>query len=87
MAKIHKIEEGIDHILEENICLDCKHRFLDIKPANLWLKQLECPNCGKTGFIINTGEVIPNETYEKVCEENPELNIYRKYSWVYQYEE
>lgn len=87
MNKISHIEEAVDHILQELICINCKYRFLDLSPSTLWLKQLECPNCKETGYLINTGEVIPNETYERTCKEHPELKIYREYNWVYQKEE
>lgn len=84
---LHYIEEGIDHIISELICINCKYRFLDLRPCLTWLKDLECPNCKETGYLIETGEVISDSTYEKACKENPRYKIYRKYEQVYQNEE
>ena len=87
MGEIRKFEEGIDHIVEELICIECKHRFLDIRPLTSWLKDLECPQCGKMGYLINTGEIVTNTQYEKVCKQYSRYNIYREYKQIYQNEE
>ena len=87
MAEIHRFEEGIDHITSELICINCKHRFLNLRPLTVWLKDLECPNCKETGYLIETGEVIGTGVYEKVCKDNPEYHIYRRYEQIYQKED
>ena len=86
MGEIHNIEEGIDHIVEELICIECKHRFLDVRPLTSWLKDLECPNCNKMGYLINTGEIVTDGQYEKVCEQYKRYHIYREYKQIYQEE-
>lgn len=82
--KISYIEEAYDHILSELICINCKKRFMDIRPLKTWLKDLQCPECGEKGYLIETGEVISTGYYEKVVKENPEYKIYRYYSQIYQ---
>ena len=84
MARVYNFEEGLDHIVSELICINCKFRFLDLRTFKSWLKDLECPNCKQTGYLIETGEIISNGTYEKTCRENPEYKIYRRYEQVYQ---
>jgi len=45
----------------EMVCLMCLKRFIDVRPVGLLLKDMECPGCHKTGFIIETGEYMVNE--------------------------
>lgn len=52
------IEENMPHKVSEVICINCKHRWIAVRPTNTLLKSLECPKCGKQGFVIETGEVI-----------------------------
>ena len=42
----------------EMVCLMCLKRFIDIRPVGTLLKNLECPGCHKTGYIIETGEYM-----------------------------
>ena len=51
------IEENMPHKVSEVICIDCKYRFISVRPVGLPLKDLECPQCGRQGFVIETGEV------------------------------
>lgn len=44
--------------VKEVICVQCKHRWLATRPSQTLLKQLECPNCNKQGYTIETGEEI-----------------------------
>ena len=60
--KITDIESKMPHEISEVICINCKHRWIDVRPAGLWLMNLECPECCKTGYIIETGQVIQNES-------------------------
>ena len=80
--KVISIEEAYDHIMSELICLNCKERFLDIRPINIWLKDLECPKCDERGYLIETGEVVSKGAFEKARKENPNLKIYRPYSQI-----
>ena len=51
--KIYSIDENIPHKVSEVICVKCAYRWLVT-----YLKDLECPWCGKQGFAIETGEVV-----------------------------
>ena len=42
----------------EMICLMCLKRFIDVRPVGILLKNLECPGCHRSGFIIETGEYM-----------------------------
>lgn len=56
MGKIVNIEENMPHRSSEVICLRCMHRYVAVWPDATPLKNLECPNCERVGFIITTGE-------------------------------
>ena len=58
---ITPIEAGMPHKVSETICVDCGYRCIDVRPVLVLLKNLECGGCGKTGFIIETGEVLDND--------------------------
>jgi len=52
------IEENMPHKVSEVICIDCKYRWLAVRPTCTLLKDLECPRCGLQGYVIETGEII-----------------------------
>lgn len=52
------INENIPHRVSEVICVKCAYRWIAVRPVNTFLKDLECPWCGKQGFVIETGEII-----------------------------
>lgn len=52
------IEENIPHKVSEVICIDCKYRWIAVRPSVTLLKKLECPQCGQQGYVIETGEII-----------------------------
>lgn len=54
--KIPPIEECVPHRTAEAICLRCLHRYQAVWPEATPMKNLECPNCERVGFIIGTGE-------------------------------
>ena len=58
MAKVMGIEENTPHKVSEVICVECKHRWIAVRPATTLLKNLECPRCGLQGYVIKTGEEI-----------------------------
>lgn len=58
MSKIRYIEENMPHKTSEVICVNCKHRWIAVRPCATLLKDLECPQCGKQGYVIETGEII-----------------------------
>lgn len=55
---IKDINENQPHKVSEVICIDCKYRWLAVRPTKTLLKDLECPWCGKQGYVIETGEMI-----------------------------
>lgn len=80
--KVIHIEETYDHIISELICINCKERFLDIRPLKIWLKDLECPKCHEIGYLIETGEVVSQGDYDRANKENPNLKIYRPFHQI-----
>ena len=55
---IKDINDNQPHKVSEVICINCKYRWLAVRPTITLLKELECPQCGKKGFVIETGEVV-----------------------------
>ena len=51
------IESKMPHKVSELICLECKKRWIDVRPEVTLLKDIECPN-GHIGYTIETGEEI-----------------------------
>lgn len=62
------IEAKLPHIVQETMCVKCLHRWIDVRPESTWLKNCECPNCGEIGYVIGTGQILPNEDELKVGE-------------------
>ena len=60
-AKVINIEENLPHKASEVICINCKYRWIAVRPEETLLKDLECPKCQTKGFVIKTGEVINYE--------------------------
>ena len=56
---VQEVEESSGGFeVAEMICLMCLKRFIDVRPVGTLLKNLECPGCHKTGYIIETGEYM-----------------------------
>ena len=56
---VQEVEESSSGFeVAEMVCLMCLKRFIDVRPVRTLLKNLECPGCHKTGFIIETGEYM-----------------------------
>lgn len=49
------IDERMPHVVSEVICVKCGHRWIAVRPAATYLKDLECAQCG-AGYVIETGE-------------------------------
>lgn len=54
-------EANLPHEVKELICIECKYRFIDVSPCGLVLKDMVCPECGKTGYLICTGQDLGRE--------------------------
>lgn len=52
------------HKVSEVICINCKHRWLAVRPCITQLKDLECPNCHEQGYVIETGEVLVDADFD-----------------------
>lgn len=63
MSKIHYIDENLPHKTSEVVCLGCLKRWIAVRPTTTPLKDLECPQCGKQGYVIETGEIIDTGDY------------------------
>lgn len=57
MSNIVGIQENMPHDISEVICVKCLKRWICVRPSNVWLKDIECPNCG-AGYVIVTGQPI-----------------------------
>ena len=60
-ANIIPIEEKMPHKVSEVICVRCCRRWIAVRPEGTLLKSLECPGCGETGGVIETGEEIDDQ--------------------------
>ncbi len=54
------INDNISYKKSEVICVNCSYRWLAERQVTKSLKDIECPWCGKQGFVIETGEIIKN---------------------------
>ena len=59
--KITDINANKEHRVSEVVCLNCKRRWISVRPTETLLKNLECPKCGLVGFAIETGESLEQE--------------------------
>ena len=66
--KIISIESNMPHKFSEVICVKCckrcKHRWIAVRPCDCKLKNLECLQCHKQGYVIETGETMEEEAEE-----------------------
>lgn len=56
------INENTPHKVSEVICVNCKYRWLAVRPIDTLLKSLECPHCRQQGYVIETGEILNENT-------------------------
>lgn len=57
------------HEYAELICLKCFKRWIGIYQETTLLKDLECPQCEKIGFVIKTGQtlILDDDNKDKEC--------------------
>lgn len=60
MADTIDINDGLSHRVSEVICVMCWWRWIAVRPVTTLLKDLECPGCHNQGYVIETGEILPN---------------------------
>ena len=58
MGKLIYLDDALPHMISEVICVKCCHRWISVRPEKTFLKDLECPNCGKIESVIETGQII-----------------------------
>jgi DNA-directed RNA polymerase subunit RPC12/RpoP len=56
------INDNIPYKESEVICVNCSYRWFAERPVTKPLKDIECPWCGKQGFVIETGETMKQIT-------------------------
>ena len=55
-------EANLPHEVCELMCWHCGKRYIGAFPEQTLLKQLECPQCHRTGYMFKTGQtVIPDD--------------------------
>ena len=52
------INKNEPHEASEVICINCKKRWVALRPQLTLLKDLQCPQCLQQGGVIETGEII-----------------------------
>lgn len=57
------------HKISEVVCLSCLKRWISARPVDTRLDELECPECGQQGFVIETGETSVAEDLLKQARE------------------
>lgn len=58
------VSDRSPHCVEELMCVKCGFRYIGVFPLSAPLKSLECEQCHRRGFIINTGQVFREEDFE-----------------------
>ena len=52
--------ESEPHLVSIVKCSNCQKRWTAVRPESVRIYELECPLCGKIGYVKETGEVIKN---------------------------
>jgi nitrite reductase/ring-hydroxylating ferredoxin subunit len=65
MSNISAITDYLEHKASEVICIQCRCRWIAVRPKETLLKQLECPN-HHIGYAIETGEYIATGAIKNV---------------------
>ena len=76
MKTVIDIDENIEHEVAELICLKCFNRWIGVYPSEVPLKNLEC-KCGEVGYVIQTGQTVPDIDVEKFKHDKRYKNMVR----------
>ena len=68
MSKIYDISQNQPHEVMEVMCVKCYSRWIATFPTGILLKDLQCPSCNNTGFVIATGQPLPDTEDCSTCE-------------------
>lgn len=66
MSKVTEFEEYLPHEVAELMCLKCFSRWIGVYPQQTLLKDIEC-KCGAVGYVIKTGQTLPEENLCDSC--------------------
>lgn len=55
------IEDAMVHEIAELMCHSCGHRWIAVYPQSTLLKELVCPECGKSGGAFKTGQTLDQD--------------------------
>lgn len=64
MNKVIDLDEYRDNkyegkwLVQDLICLKCRHRHISVHPDIAKLRFMQCPKCGRVGFIVATGQAL-----------------------------
>jgi hypothetical protein len=58
MGDIVEFERDLPHTVAEVICINCKKRWISVFPSDTLLKDLQCPGCLESGYVIMTGQPV-----------------------------
>ena len=70
------IEDNTVHEVAELICLKCLNRWIGVYPSELLLKDIEC-KCGEVGYVVKTGQTLPDVDVEKFEHDERYQNMVR----------
>lgn len=59
--RVINLDEMRPHRVAETICVQCRKRVVSVWPDGTPLARLVCSGCGMSGFVILTGEPIPDD--------------------------
>jgi hypothetical protein len=62
MGRLVGISDNKPHKSSEVICVHCGKRWIAVRHVKTLLKCLECPECRNQGYVIETGEILKDET-------------------------
>lgn len=63
------LNREVPFVVERVICIRCLHRWNSTHPAMVLLENIECPECGKTGGVIRTGDELNEVAYPRPVSE------------------
>lgn len=70
MSNMIDINQNKPHYVAELMCINCGHRGIHTFPTDCWLQELECPKCGKSGYIITTGQILDYNEFDECITDN-----------------
>lgn len=70
MNEAESEEEGDEaYDVSEVICLNCKKRWIAVRPVDMMLKDIQCPRCSYIGAVIETGQQFYLDEIEDILQD------------------